>query len=42
MNLGEIGSVSVSCINLVCDMVQWPTLLNTLMNLHIPFKAEIS
>jgi hypothetical protein len=36
MDLGEIGWKGMDWIHLVQDRDKWQTLVNTVMNLHIP------
>ena len=39
ISIVEIGSKNAERINLAQDRVQWPVLMNKVMNLRIPRKA---
>jgi hypothetical protein len=42
MDLGEIGFGGVDWIGLAQDRDQWRTLVNTVINLPVPYILEIS
>jgi hypothetical protein len=40
MNLTEVEGGGVNCIDLAQDRVQWRALVNTVMNLRVPYNVE--
>jgi hypothetical protein len=42
MDLGERGWEGVDWVHLAQDRDEWTAVVNTVMNLRLPYKAEIS